>query len=94
MNLNLENTTYYRVKKGQTLVDIANAFHLPPRLLAAENGLCEEVRAGQILYIPPCEGNLYRITGRESKVLLSGSSERYHKKNKTDCFYPTQTVLI
>lgn len=94
MNYELEIPAYYRVKRGQTLLEIARAFRLPPRLLAAENGLTEEPRAGQILQIPSAEGNLYTVTGRESKTLLCGSHENFRSKNKTDCFYPTQTVLI
>ena len=94
MKLLLSTPEYYRVKKGQTLQEIANAFHLPPRVLAYKNGLFEEPRAGQILYIPPACGNLYTVRGGESKALLCGSKENFEKKNCTKLLYPAQVVLL
>ncbi len=94
VKLLLNETGFYRVKKGQTLNDIAKAFSLPIRLLAASNNLTEEVSEGQILSIPRTEGNLYTVRGGESKSLLSGSEKNFAEKNQTECLYPTQKVLL
>ena len=94
MKLSLCRPKYYRVKKGQTLSAVAKAFGLPPRILAVENALEEELFEGQILTIPPCEGNLYTVQGGESKTLLCGSAENFEKKNKTACLYIGQTVVL
>lgn len=94
MKLSLCRPKYYRVKKGQTLSAVAKAFGLPPRILAVENALSEELFEGQILFIPACEGNLYTVRGGESKTLLCGSAENFGRKNRTDCFYIGQVILI
>lgn len=88
-----ENGTY-RVKKGQTLKDVAEAFSLPCRLLAVFNGLTEEVREGEVIEIPQTEGNLYAVRGGESKTLLCGGAEAFEKKNGTACLYPTQKIIL
>ena len=85
---------FYRVKKGQTLRDIAIAFRLPPRVLAKENALTGEVHEGQVLKIPVCEGNLYTVRGGESKSLLCGSKENFEERNGTKCLYPTQVIFL
>ena len=84
----------YRVKRGQTLSQIGAAFGTPPRLLAAENGLGEEVCEGQVLLIPRETGNLYLVRGGESKTLLCGSPERFERRNGTRLLYIGQTVLL
>ena len=94
VKLLLKDGGTYRVKKGQTLQDIASAFSCPERLLAVFNGLTEEVREGEVLFIPERKGNLYTVRGGESKTLLCGSREAFEKKNCTNCLYPTQTVLL
>ena len=83
----------YRVKEGQTLLEIAAAFGVPPRLLAAVNGLEGEPEAGRVLFVPAA-GNLYTVRGGESKSLLCGSPARFFEKNRTHCLYPGQTVLL
>ena len=94
VKLFLKDSVAYRVKKGQTLKDVAQAFSLPCRLIATFNGLTEEVREGEVLFIPEAEGNLYAVRGGESKTLLCGGSEKFKKKNGTSCLYPTQIVLL
>lgn len=94
MELILDSCAYYRVKRGQTVREIARAFLLPARVLAAANGLVEEVRAGQVLRIPPRAGNLYTVRGGESKTLLCGSPENFFKKNATSCLYPMQEIFL
>lgn len=94
VKLLLKESGTYRVKKGQTLQDIALAFSRPARLIAVFNGLTEEPKEGEILLIPETEGNLYTVRGGESKTLLCGSDEAFLKKNGTACLYPTQTVLL
>ncbi len=94
MKLLLSPQTRYRVKKGQTLAAIAEAFRLPPRALAALNCLKEEPEEGEILFLPEETGNLYTVRGGESKTLLCGSREKFREKNHTDCFYPGQRILL
>ncbi len=93
MELTLVRTDIYRVKEGQSLTDIAEAFGIPPRLLAVRNRLTEPPEAGRILRIPPA-GDVYRVRGGETKSLLCGSPARFFEKNGTHCFYPGQTVLL
>ena len=94
VKLLLKESEFYRVKRGQTLRGIAGAFSCPERLLAACNNLTEEVKEGEILFIPDVEGNLYTVRGGESKALLSGSDERFFEKNQTNFLYPTQKVIL
>ena len=94
VKLLLKESGFYRVKRGQTLKEIAAAFSCPERLLAVSNGLTEEVKEGEILFLPPIEGNLYTVRGGESKQLLSGSAEAFYEKNQTHLLYPTQKVLL
>lgn len=94
VKLILQDREFYRVKKGQTLNGIALAFSVPARLIAAENGLQEEVRGGEILRIPARRGNLYTVRGGESKTLLCGGDEAFSEKNGTQWLYPTQKVVL
>jgi len=94
MGLELLSRRFYRLKKGQTLRDVAKAFSLPPQVLARENGFIEEPQAGAVLYIPERRGNLYTVKGGESISLLCGTKERFVSLNKTTALYPTQTILI
>ena len=43
---------YYKVKKGQTLRAVAEAFCVPETRIAAENGLKGEITEGQLLRLP------------------------------------------
>lgn len=94
MKLSICVPDFYRVKKGQTLTEIASAFRLPPRVLAKANALNSEVREGQVLKIPACAGNLYTVRGGESKTLLCGSKESFEERNGTKCLYPTQVIFL
>lgn len=93
VELSLVRPARYRVKRGQTLLAVALAFSVPPRLLAAVNHLQTEPAEGELLVIPPAE-NLYRVHGGESRALLCGSPERFARKNATDCLYPGQIVAL
>ena len=92
--LKIERVQYYKVKSGQTLQEIAEFYSLSPSLLARENALQEEVRAGQILKIPSEYGNAYIVQAGDTKDLLCGSAEIYRKKNGTDVFYIGMRVII
>ena len=92
--LKMERVQYYKVKNGQTLCEIAEFFSLSPSLLIEENALQGEVRAGQILKIPPEFGNSYIVQAGDTKQLLCGSEENYRKKNGTDVFYIGMRVII
>ena len=94
VKLSLIQGAFYRVKRGQSLADIACAFGYPPRLLAARNGLTKEVEEGQLLLLPKEEGNLYTVRGGESKTLLCGSPAHFEKRNGTVWLYPTQVIWI
>ncbi|MDE6059844.1 MAG: LysM peptidoglycan-binding domain-containing protein [Clostridia bacterium] len=94
MKLSICMPEFYRVKKGQTLREIAFTFGIPPRVLARENELSKEVYEGQVLRIPSCRGNLYTVRGGESKTLLCGSRENFEKRNGTKCLYPTQVIVL
>ncbi len=94
MKLELATGTYYRVKRGQRLEEIAAVFHTTPRILAAENGLSEAPWAGQVVKIPPSSGNLYTVRGGESKRLLCGSPATYDRKNAWGALYIGQCVVL
>ncbi len=94
MKLFLHTPRLYRVKRGQTLEEIAAAFRLPPALIVKKNALTSPLKEGQVLVIPSEKGNLYTVRGGESKTLLCGSPEAFEKKNGTRCLYIGQTVFL
>ena len=94
MKLELEQPSYYRLKKGQSLADVANVYGVPPRALAALNGLKEEPREGSVLQLPAERRDLYTVRGGESKTLLCGSAENFEKRNGTKCLNIGQTVWL
>ena len=94
MELSIEKRKYYRVKRGQTLGDVADAFCIPPCVLVACNALKGEVYEGQVLEMPQERRNLYFVRGGESKSLLCGSKENFQKRNGTANFYIGQTVWL
>lgn len=94
MELSLVRKRYYRVKRGQTVYAIAKTFGLTAKVLAAHNGLTEEVRGGEVLEIPAIRRNLYTVRGGESKSLLCGSPEQFEERNATKLFYPGQEILL
>ena len=85
--------SWYQVKAGQTLPQIADYFCVSVWALAKENGLKKEVVAGQILSIPTTQGNAYTVREGDTKTLLCGSEEAYNRKNG-DIFYLGQRVLL
>ncbi len=93
MELCLLRPALHRVRRGQTLAVISRTFGVPPRLLAAVNGLCAEPPAGTLLLIPPA-CNVYRVRGGETRALLCGSDEAFAQKNGTRCLYPGQIVAL
>ncbi len=93
MELSLRRPAVWRVRCGQTLSDVARAFGVPPRLLAAVNALDCEPAEGQLLAVPPA-GDLYTVRGGETKALLCGSAQRFEERNATRCLYPSQQVFL
>jgi LysM repeat protein len=89
-----ERTKVYRVKRGQTLVEIAEHFCVSPFLLAKINGIYKEVEEGQILRIPDERGNRYVVRAGDTKILLCGSESAYEKKNGTAIFYIGMRVIL
>ena len=92
--LKLEKRKFYKVKKGQTVREIARAFGVAERVLIKENDLLGEVWEGQILKLPNCCGNAYTAREGDSKALLCGSEERYREKNGTDALYLGMRVIL
>ena len=93
-NLQLKTPAYYKVKQGQTLREIADAFCVAERVIAKENNLKAEPCAGQILKIPKLTGNRYTVRLGDSKKQLSGSRENYEKKNGTSVMYLGMRVVL
>lgn len=85
---------FYKVKRGQTVRSIAEAFSLPECALIGYNDLKKEVWEGQILRVPALRGNLYTVRAGDSKTLLSGSEENFERKNMTSLLYPGMKVLL
>ena len=92
--LKVRKTDYYKVKKGQTLFQIAEYFSVSEWLLVKENELTAPPSAGQILVIPKETGNVYIVREGDTKELLCGSEENYFRKNGTDVFYIGMRVII
>ena len=92
--LKVRKTDYYKVKKGQTLFQIAEYFSVSEWLLVKENELTAPPSAGQILVIPKEKGNVYIVREGDTKALLCGSEENYFRKNGTDVFYIGMRVII
>ena len=94
MELISSRPAFYRVKGGQTLAIIAQAFRVPLPLLCKENALCGEIWAGQVLSVPAPRGNAYCVRGGERKALLCGSEEQFERINGTSALYIGQTVYL
>ena len=92
--LKLQIPNEYQVKEGQTLEQIARAFCVSAFLLAKENALKSEPKAGEILCIPKQRGNAYIVKEGDSKALLCGSEENFKNKNGTECFYIGMRVIL
>ena len=92
--LKTENRTYYQVKKGQSLRQIAEYFSVAECLLVKINGLKEPPYPGRLLIIPQERGNAYFAREGDTKALLCGSEDNYLKKNGTDAFYIGMRVII
>jgi LysM repeat protein len=92
--LKMQIPKYYQVKKGQTIERIAERFSLPPSLLVKENGLKQQVYAGQILRIPTQRGNAFTAHEQATKALCCGDDKRYEEKNGTDILYPGMRVIL
>ena len=85
---------FYKVKRGQTVKSIAEAFSLPECAIIGFTDLKKEVWEGQILHIPALRGNLYTVRAGDSKELLSGSRENFERRNLTSLLYPGMKVLL
>ena len=92
--LKIERVKYYKVKAGQTLREIAEAFSVAEGRLVELNGLQEELWAGMLLKIPLEAGHAYTVQEGDTKELLCGSAENYRRKNGTDTFYIGMRVIL
>lgn len=92
--LKTRKVEYYKVKEGQTLLQIAENFSVSEWLLVKENELTAPPSAGQILVIPKETGNSYIVREGDTKELVCGSEENYFRKNGTDVFYIGMRVII
>ena len=93
MELLLVRPERYRVRRGQTLEQIAEVFGTTPRLLAACNHLTAPPEEGELLILPPA-GNRYAVRGGESKSLLCGSPAAFCARNATQALSPGQIVVL
>ena len=93
-NLQLKTPAYYKVKRGQTLKEIADAFCVAERVIIQCNDLQSEPKEGQILKIPSLTGNRYIAREGDNKRILSGSEENYEKKNGTSLLYLGMRVIL
>lgn len=84
----------YKVKAGQTLRSVSEAFSVPETRIVYDNSLTGEVHEGQLLRLPQEKGNLYTVRPGDTKELLCGSRENYKRKNGTDAFYPGMKIWI
>lgn len=85
---------FYKVRKGQTLGMIAEAFSVPETRIVYDNSLKGEVSDGQILRLPAERHNLYVVRAGDTKTLLCGNAENYRKLNGTNAFYPGMKIWI
>ena len=85
---------YYKVKEGQTLRAIAEAFCVSEFLLVKINGLQAQPLAGQVLEIPASRGNAYTVKQGDTKTLLCGGEEQFAYKNGTDILYLGMRVIL
>ena len=92
--LKFQSSTFYRVKEGQTLKRIAEAFCVSAFLLAKINGLTSEPFVGQILKIPKERGHAYFVRAGDTMALLCGSEENFFRRNGTDVFYIGMRVVL
>ncbi len=92
--LKTERYDFYKVKRGQTLFEVAEYFSVSEWLLAKENGLTAPIFCGQILKIPQERGDRYVVKAGDTKELLCGSAENYARKNGTDVFYIGMRVIL
>ena len=92
--LTIKIPSYYQVKKGQTIKDVAMAFCVAERAIIRDNDLTEEPYEGQVLRIPTTRGNVFTASEGQSKALLCGSEKKYVEKNGTDILYPGMRVIL
>lgn len=92
--LKLERLAFYKVKKGQTLGEIADAFCVSERLLAKVNCLTEAPLEGCVLRIPEERGNIYYVCQGDTPSLLCGSEERFAQKNGDKNLYLGRRVVL
>ncbi len=64
---------FYRVKKGDTVINISNAFGISPFVMIAENKLSCEVEEGDLLYVKKCK-RPYKVMPTDT---LEGISQKF-----------------
>lgn len=57
---------FYRVKKGETLLEICNRFAMPITAVIKSNSLIKEVCEGDILYLEIENRRVYAVTPKDS----------------------------
>lgn len=88
LQLSFVRSEYYRVKEGQSLFDVANAFQVPPTLLIKTNALTHW-QAGLVLRMP-MGGKLSPVRAGDTLEALGG--REFCVKNATELIYPTLPV--
>ena len=65
---------YYKVKAGQTLRCVAEAFSVPETRVVYDNSLTGEVHEGQLLRLPREKGNLYTVRAETPKSFFAAAA--------------------
>ena len=91
--LKIEKVKYHKVVEGQTARGIAAAYGVGLFALVQENGLMEEVEAGQVLRLPERAGDAYTVQAGDSKRLLCGTKEGYERNNGKYLYLGMRVIL-
>lgn len=78
----------YRVQQGDTLYLIADRFNIPVTLLIKENNLSREIEEGDILYLIPCETDLYVVKPTDTLLTIADSFNKPPEKILEDNAVP------
>ena len=92
--LKIKIPNVYKVKKGQTLRDVAQAFSVAEGNLVQINALTQELYPGQLLKIPFQRGHAYVVQEGDTPILLCGSKERFYEMNGVEECYIGMRVII
>lgn len=98
MELKVEKKSYYKTRRGDSLIAFCEELGVPLSVVAFENGLKSDELSAQILFVPPTEGEIYRVEVGDTLLSISEkfsvSVESLKNINHISYVYPTQLILI